>query len=133
MILALEYIKILAWVVVSIYAIIKREGLPSEKLILTLLSSFLMIYATTLDIMSGAYIEKTLVWLPANVLIVVTFIVSIHKYYSFWEDTNNRINRISKGLDTLSETFPVSKREQSEQQKQQENVRTTSTEKIDNR
>lgn len=118
MMLILEYIKILAWIIVSIYAIIKRKGIPAEKLILTLLSSFLMIYATTLDIISGVYVEKTLVWLPANVLIVVTFIVSIHKYYSFWEDTNNRINRISKGLDSLSETFPVTKREQSEQQKQ---------------
>lgn len=99
--LIFEWVKLIAWLGIVIYAFIKRKGLPHEKLSLAILSALLMVYATFIDIMHGDYFDKNFIWFPANISVIATYFFVIRSHYKKWQEVSNRITRLTDCMGNL--------------------------------
>lgn len=99
--LILELVTLIAWLGIAIYSIVKRRGLPHEKLSLTILSVLLMVYATFIDIVHGNYFDKSFIWFPANISVIATYFFVIRSHYNKWKEVSNRITRLTNCMGNL--------------------------------
>lgn len=60
-----------------------------------------MIYSGLSDIVSGVYLTKSMVWLPANIFIIATYIVGVSRYYSTWKKLQEKADKFIRKMDSL--------------------------------
>lgn len=99
MALTFEIAKIIGWVVVLYILFRDRLGVPLNTFYLMLLSTLLMIHSGVYDILHGYHSTKSLVWLPANILTMVVYIVGVRRYHLQWHKLQGKIEELDQRLE----------------------------------
>lgn len=95
----LELAKIGGWVVVLYVLLRKRKGIPLNTYYLIIISSILMIYSGITDLALGHPLEKSLLWLPTDLAVMVVYLVDILRHNRDWELVNSRFAEILSKLE----------------------------------
>ena len=102
----LESIKTLAWALILIIVLIKREKLTVNTFWLSLISSILMVVAGVQDLINYSHLQdKSVWWFVASLFILANYFIIIRGCCRFYNETNQRldnfINRVEEDRQEL--------------------------------